>query len=80
MTETFSALVCLLFHWESLICLLYPLMICITSMRLFTAIKITRALLLFAGVVKVALHGMRDLVDVPRLPILFYPVELLSRI
>ena len=37
-----------------------------------------RVLLSLAGMVKVALHRMRDLVDLTRFSIQFYPVELLS--
>ena len=43
---------CLLFHGASLIFLLSPLIPCITSTRLFTDIKIARALLPLKGMVK----------------------------
>ena len=70
-TGTVSTLVSLLFHWESSIFILSPLMICITSVSLFTDISITQALLSLAVTVKVALNRMRDLVDVPCFPALF---------
>ena len=49
-----------------------------TSISLFTYIPIARVLLLLAEMVKVTLHRIKNLVDVPRFPVLFDPVELLS--
>ena len=54
-------------------------MLCMTPMSLFTDTKIARSLLLLDIMVKVALHQMRELVDVYHLPILFDPLELLYR-
>ena len=59
--------------------LLSPLMLRMNSTISFTAITIAREFLLLTGVMKVAFHRIRYLVDVPRLPVLFEPVDFLAR-
>ena len=77
-TDTVSTLVCFLSFGGILVLFLSPLMLCMTYMSLFTSIPILRKFLLLMGMLNVALHRMRDLVDVPHLPVLFDPVNLLS--
>ena len=80
MNVTISTLDCLFLHGESLIFLLSTLMLCMTSMGSFTDIPIARELVSLALMVKVALHQMIDLVNVPHFPVLLDPVEVLPGI